>query len=388
MKQAIKKLNTIATEATTALIGGGIGLLTAGGSIAASAGMSKRARKENHYYNEISADNADKRTRQLYKDFYSPEAQLKQIKEAGLSPSIMYGQQGGNIGQATPSGKQGQGVNVAPPTANFNEMMTNAIQLAQIKNLNEETRGKEIENDIKEETGLVKAQNEIKKIISETNLLNADEKGKQLQNDFDELRNQIQNSYGLINAYYESQKLLNESSKIFYEAKSAGYQAEYDEKTLNDRINIISQEYANLMVDYKIKDLMVELQKENINLTKEQVKKVKEETQAIIETISQKWEELKIYEQSVRNQKEWWEKQFKLETQHLDNEEMNIIWKNTNESVEIVKDIVDMGLSYCFNLGLGRMGKTTEKITEKYDNKGHIEGHTHSYETTRPRIKK
>ena len=56
----------------------------------------------------MSADSADARTRALYSDLYSPEAKVKQLKEAGLSVGLMYGQ-GGAGGTSSTAGAQGQG---------------------------------------------------------------------------------------------------------------------------------------------------------------------------------------------------------------------------------------------------------------------------------------
>jgi len=63
-------------------------------------------RRLNYMYNEMSAENADVRTRALYNDFYSPAALMRQYKEAGLSPSLMFG---GTPGQGGQSGAQGNG---------------------------------------------------------------------------------------------------------------------------------------------------------------------------------------------------------------------------------------------------------------------------------------
>lgn len=70
------------------------------------------AQRENmalqHYYNELSANNADQRTRALYNDLYSPSAQVSQLKASGLSPSIYSSS--GLAGKQGVSGAQGQGV--------------------------------------------------------------------------------------------------------------------------------------------------------------------------------------------------------------------------------------------------------------------------------------
>lgn len=64
------------------------------------------ARAENYRYNEMAAQNAYYRQRQLYNDFYSPQALMRQYKEAGLSPSLMFG---GTPGQGGSTAAQGAG---------------------------------------------------------------------------------------------------------------------------------------------------------------------------------------------------------------------------------------------------------------------------------------
>lgn len=76
--------------------------------------MNKELQEQQHKFNEESAENADKRTRALYTDFLSPEARIRQYKEAGLNPALMYSggaTAGGGIGatgaQATTGGANG-----------------------------------------------------------------------------------------------------------------------------------------------------------------------------------------------------------------------------------------------------------------------------------------
>lgn len=111
------------------------------------------ARRQNFFYNEMSAQNADKRTRALYNDFYSPSAQLRMIREAGLSPSLFFGGQGASGMSAQPNGAQGGGVNGISPNMHFIDPLT----AAQIENINadtaskkENTKGQSILNDIKD----------------------------------------------------------------------------------------------------------------------------------------------------------------------------------------------------------------------------------------------
>lgn len=81
----------------------------------------QNARYDNFFLNEKAADKADARTRSLYNDLQSPKALLQQYKEAGLSPSLMFG--GGGIGGQLAQGAQGQGAaGIAPNTFGINPM--------------------------------------------------------------------------------------------------------------------------------------------------------------------------------------------------------------------------------------------------------------------------
>lgn len=107
-------------------------------------------RKRNYYWNEKAADSADARQRAQYKDLYSPQAMLDQYAAAGLSPSMMMSGGQSAVG-GTPQGAQG-GISGPYPTAdllNPNTIADVALKKAQIRNLDEDTTTKELENEIK-----------------------------------------------------------------------------------------------------------------------------------------------------------------------------------------------------------------------------------------------
>ena len=81
-------------------------------------------------YNEQAAENADERTRALYNDLYSPEAKARQLRQAGLSIGLMYGQ-GGAGGttstagaQAAPASQQAQNQKSPLENANLGLLMS------------------------------------------------------------------------------------------------------------------------------------------------------------------------------------------------------------------------------------------------------------------------
>ena len=91
--------------------------------------------KKQHEYNEESANAAQARAYEMWeKTNYA--AQIEQMKKAGLSPALMYGQAG--AGGGTVSGAQGQGT--SQPTDRSIEM--------KLKGQEMENEAKKILNDI------------------------------------------------------------------------------------------------------------------------------------------------------------------------------------------------------------------------------------------------
>lgn len=106
-------------------------------------------RAANYFMNEQAAALADRRTRALYEDFYSPSALIKQYKEAGLSPSILFG---GTPGQGGMSGAMSQGSQgLQTPYAPFSllEAVQAANIVAQTDKVKAETKNISKDTDLK-----------------------------------------------------------------------------------------------------------------------------------------------------------------------------------------------------------------------------------------------
>ena len=90
-----------------------------------------------HNLNEQSANNAMKRSIDLYNLTQSPAAKLKQLQDAGLSPALLGN--GNGTGGSTPSGAQAPGTGLPSTTALQNiarnplENATMALTFAQTK---------------------------------------------------------------------------------------------------------------------------------------------------------------------------------------------------------------------------------------------------------------
>ena len=127
----------------------------------------------NYKYGEKAADASDRRTRDLYTDLYSPAAKVKQLKEAGLSAGLMYGN-GGASGTSSTSGAMGTGSgNPQPARVDMGQALQLGLMKAQADNLNADTKLKEQDEKKKQQETLklgeeiAKIQQEVKNLIGE-----------------------------------------------------------------------------------------------------------------------------------------------------------------------------------------------------------------------------
>lgn len=221
-----------------------------------------RSREENFMYGEMAANAADERYRKQYLDFYSPKAQLRQLKEAGLSPSVMYN--GTGAGGATAPQGGGAGGIQAP------YYPTTAIEMAQMENIMAQT------NKTKAETSNVEADTknkgqqyvllgaQINNTLKDTEYKEVGIKALELSNDLQALTLQIENwklaegiTYEIIES--EARKLYNESLLSEEQWKLAENNRKLAEETFETNVKMISQSYANLIQDFYLKSAQTQL---------------------------------------------------------------------------------------------------------------------------------
>lgn len=169
-----------ATKATGGIIDAGFGALNA---------------YQNYRYGEKAADNADARQRAQWRDMYSLEAQMRQIKEAGLSPSMFFS--GGLSGQGGANAPQGSGAsgpmfNSSPidvqAIASANELDSRAnLNNAQAKLLGEQTLKQQWDNYITSKTAgttIRMKHAEFQALMAQTNLVLEQTEGQEFTNEF------------------------------------------------------------------------------------------------------------------------------------------------------------------------------------------------------------
>lgn len=142
-----------------------LGMLQTGADIATNAINRKHDKtmaELNYNYGERSADNAMKRQEDMYNKYQSPEAKLRQIKDAGLSVGMLYSQGGASgIGQMQ-TGPKGQGASGQAATAGRSPNVMGMLEAralesqvkvndAQAKNIDADTEVKlGVDKDLKE----------------------------------------------------------------------------------------------------------------------------------------------------------------------------------------------------------------------------------------------
>lgn len=253
MKDQRSFLNTMgqvtgAIGATTGLLGAlGVG---SGRQLKQQQRLNEQAALLNYQYNEMAANNAFQRQNQMYnKMFYdnSPASQVQRLKDAGLSVGLMYGGSG-TTGSATastaPQGSGSAGSAQPGQAPKSTERMAQAAQLALM--------GKEI----------AKLDSEIELNKAHANEANAD----------------AQKTSGVDT---ENVKINTEIQKINLNIKQQTFTQEIVAKTLDN------------------------IQKsENINLTTEKAKQIKEQTELLTAQVAKTLSEteLNILEKAWKNQ--------------------------------------------------------------------------------------
>lgn len=170
----------------------------------------KTAREENFKYGEMAADAADERARAQYNDLYSIKAQMQLAKEAGLSPSVYAS--GGLNGMAG-HGAQGTGASGVSPSV----FGVNPIDVSQIKLNNAQARKLNAEATVQEETGIERANAEIKKLYADTLSTEASTTFVQAQTEWQNLMNEFKNetwTYDLDTVKGNAQKVVDECTKL------------------------------------------------------------------------------------------------------------------------------------------------------------------------------
>lgn len=173
--------------------------------------------EEQQEFSRQAAAQSDAYTRGLYNDLYSPQAKVKQLRQAGLSVGLMYGQ-GGTGGTSSTSGAQAATPSIQPamtqaPRMNapvINPALMNVTDL--LKSLGEIPANKKTEKEIEV------LDKQIDKIEAETNTQILSQAGIELDNKNKELdiklkQGNLENSFKMLEEQLNQVKANNEKTQ-------------------------------------------------------------------------------------------------------------------------------------------------------------------------------
>lgn len=238
--------------------------------------LGSKARRENYEFGELAAQHADQRTRALYKDLQSPAALLAQYREAGLSPSLMFG--GSGAGGSIAQGAQGNGAaGVGATTASVEP-----INLAQIELMKAEARKANAEANTEEQTGIDEKRAQIEKIVTETG-------SEKLKQDWQVITNNILSMEQSLKGEYWEREYVANINKVEQEVKNL-------QETLNGLVtdNKIKSDTADQVIEF-IKNRVTEqaaeilLKQAQTRLTNAGVNLTKTQCIELVNRIAQNW---------------------------------------------------------------------------------------------------
>lgn len=260
-------------------------------------------RQQNYKYGEMAANNADKRTRALYADFYSPEALKRQYREAGLSPGMMFG---GTPGQGGISGAQGTGA--AGPTTPY--MPVSILEAAQAANLMAQTE------KTKAETQVIKplAEASIQQALADAGLKRASTAVADAEAAGLAIDNYVKENTKEASIYQICEladKAGYDAQKAFEEMRTAKVLADVNEATYNEQVELRKKEVAALAQS-------ISESKSMQRLNEEQRKKVYNDILQAWEQIDINWKELEVSQQQADTYTEWINKQIPIIEKQLE----------------------------------------------------------------------
>lgn len=290
---------------------------------AAAAQRERDARRENFEYNEMAANNSDMRTRALYSDLYSPNAQIKQLKEAGLSPSVYYN--GGAAGMSGQAGAQGAGASGISP----NVFGLGSLDLAGLAKLGAETRlinAQADELEGKNEMGKAKIADFLASAgykEEAAKLASAQEEGQNLEN------------------YITTQGMNAQLHTIYSKAIEAGYKAEEAYESLEQAKMLTNLNRETLATEVAIRSKQLETliqgiaeSKSRIQLNNEQIQLFKTQALKLFNDITVDNQQVGGYLAFINKRLELMPQELDATFKDLDIKERKMYWDAATETIK------------------------------------------------------
>lgn len=199
--------------------------------------------KLNYKLNEKAAENADARRRALYNDYESPMATIRQLKDAGLSPSLYAsGGMDGSIGSTAgamgggPAGMSMPGSAMSPV-----DISTMELQEAQTRKLNAEADELEGLNAMGQaKIGELFASAGLKK--AQKNYTEAETRMQNIENDIADQTKE----FAIAKIKYNASEAEQNANKAFWDAENAQFEWTWNTETYEKQKEKLANECAEI----------------------------------------------------------------------------------------------------------------------------------------------
>lgn len=288
-------LETLAAQAATQAIGGGMGMLLGKWN-------DKRQIKQQTKLQDLQIKGSKELTDydyskqlQMWKDT-NYKAQVDELEKAGLNPALLYGMSGGGGATVGTGGAQVSGANAQQNPGEAQAGMAMGMQLgmnaAQQELIKAQTENIKATTEKLKGPDTAKVETEIGKILQDTKNAEAIEAGIKLENKL----KQLQVNYESAVSQDKIEIIREEYRKISGEASSALIKANIDEATRATVEKQIEANYISTGIQQMLMRAETDLKRANIALTKAQI------TQ-IAHSIAQKWQEVGQGDERVKIEK-------------------------------------------------------------------------------------
>lgn len=268
-----------------------------------AAGRTAQDRRENYKYGEMAANEADKRTRAIYSDIYSPGALVKQYNDAGLSPSMMAGGMPGGGGMSGAHGTGAAGMQTP-------YMPMSLLEGAQISNLVAQAEKTKAETKTIEES----REASISNILADTGHKQASTAVAEAEAAGIALDNYVKENTKNASIYRiceEAEEAGHRAQKAFEEMRSAKVLADVDEATLAEQIELKKKAVQSLAQS-------ISESKATVRLKDQERRKVYNDILQAWEQLEINWKGIEVEQQQADTYTNWIEKQIPIIEQQLE----------------------------------------------------------------------
>ena len=310
----------------TAALQAGVNTFTAGANSLFGMLNAKKIAKLNYKYNEKAAQNADARARALYKDLESPMATIRQLKEAGLSPSLYAGGNvGGSIGA---NGAQGQGTS----GVSFQNGMMSPIDVAGIEV--QEAQARKLNAEADELEGLnAMGKAKIGELFASAGLKTAQKNYTEAETRMQNIENYIADEtkeYSIAKIKYNANEAEYNANKAFWEAENEQFKWTWNTETFEKQKEKLANEAAEIAA-------RAAYERSGAALNAEEKKYVKDYAKAAIDNAAAHKESATQYGNYVANMKEIAQKELDVRKNELNVKKWEI-------GVNAVTDVLKAGM--------------------------------------------